>query len=83
VTCREFAEFIAQYLASELPSAQQEAFDRHLSLCTNCAQYLEQYRRTMEWSRLAFDKDEAPLPADVPQDLIEAILRARKAARPD
>ena len=79
MTCREFAEFIAQYLASELPSAQQEAFDRHLSLCTNCARYLEQYRRTMELSRLAFDKDEAPLPADVPEDLVQAILRARKA----
>ena len=82
MTCREFAEFIAQYLASELPSAQQEAFDRHLSVCNNCARYLEQYRRTMELSRLAFDKDEAPLPADVPEELVEAILRARKAVRP-
>jgi len=83
VTCREFAEFIAQYLASELPPAQQEAFDRHLSLCTNCARYLEQYQRTTELSRLAFDQDEASLPADVPEELVEAILRARKAVRPD
>ena len=82
MTCREFAEFIAHYLASELPPAQQEAFDRHLSLCTNCARYLEQYRRTTELSRLAFDQDEASLPADVPEELVEAILRARKAVRP-
>ena len=82
MTCREFAEFIAQYLASELPSSQREAFDRHLSLCTNCARYLEQYQRTIAVSRTAFDT-EAPLPADVPDDLVDAILRARKAFSQD
>lgn len=83
MTCREFAEFIAQYLAGELASPEREAFDRHLSLCRNCARYLEQYRHTVEAGRRAFAIDDSPVPADVPDDLVDAILRARKAARPD
>lgn len=80
MTCREFTEFIAQYLAGELPARQGEAFDRHLSLCVNCARYLQQYRETIAVSRRAFDDDQGPLPADVPDELVEAILRARKTS---
>ena len=79
MTCREFTEFIAQYLAGELPSSQREPFDRHLRLCVNCVRYVEQYRQTIEMSRSAFDDEQDALPADVPEELVEAILRARKA----
>jgi anti-sigma factor RsiW len=79
VTCREFADFIAEYLADGLPLPQRDDFARHLARCTNCARYLEQYQRTIDMGRLAFPDDEAAVPADVPEDLIAAILRARRA----
>jgi anti-sigma factor RsiW len=78
VTCREFTGFIAEYLAEGLPASQRDDFERHLSRCTNCARYLEQYRRTIDMGRVAFADDESPVPADVPEDLIAAILRARR-----
>jgi anti-sigma factor RsiW len=79
VTCREFAEFIADYLAGDLPAPHRQEFDRHLARCANCARYLDGYRRTIEMSQSAFEPGDATLPADVPEELVKAILRARRS----
>ena len=34
MTCREFADFMMDYLSGELSSESRAAFDYHLSLCT-------------------------------------------------
>jgi anti-sigma factor RsiW len=78
VTCREFAEFIGDYLSRELSSDVVAQFERHLSGCTNCHAYLANYRTTVDLGRQAFAADEADLPADVPDDLVEAILASRR-----
>jgi anti-sigma factor RsiW len=83
VTCREFADFIAAFLDSELPTAQRAQFERHLGLCVNCARYLEGYRRTVALGKRAFSDDDAPVPADVPEELVDAILAARRSSPPD
>ena len=36
VTCREFADFMADYLSGELAPALRQPFDYHLGLCVNC-----------------------------------------------
>ena len=36
MTCREFADFMADYLTGELSEAIRAAFDHHLALCPNC-----------------------------------------------
>jgi anti-sigma factor RsiW len=78
VTCREFADFIADYLTGGLPPAVAASFERHLSLCPNCEIYLAQYRATVDAGREAFD-DEETLPAQVPEELIQAILAIRRS----
>jgi len=78
VTCREFADFIMEYLDGELPEDVRGSFERHLSRCPNCHTYLAQYRATVEVGRSAFADDEANLPSDVPEELIRAILASRK-----
>lgn len=78
MTCREFADFIMDYLAGELPADAREPFERHLSRCHNCHEYLAQYKSTVEAGRLAFQHPEEEVPADVPADLIKAVLAARK-----
>ena len=80
MTCRELAEFITGFLDGELPSGEREAFERHLSRCGNCARYLEGYRKSVALGKQAFASPEAPLPGDVPDELVEAIVRARRAA---
>ena len=79
MTCKEFFDFIGDYLEGELPLAERSRFQVHLDACTSCVNYLDGYRTTIELGKEAVDCDpgEAP-PDDVPPDLIEAILKARR-----
>ena len=78
MTCREFADFIGEYLSGELAPDVRGAFERHLSQCSNCVKYLAGYRETIRLGKLALGDDGAP-PVDVPDDLVAAILAARRA----
>jgi anti-sigma factor RsiW len=78
VTCREFAGFIDEWLDGRLPAAAREPFERHLIVCGNCARYLASYRQTIALGKQAFENLDAELPPDVPDELIDAILRARR-----
>lgn len=79
MTCREFTSFIADYLAGELSPDVRERFERHLSRCDNCVQYLADYDRTLALERRAFE-DAETLPAEVPESLVAAILASRKSS---
>lgn len=78
MTCREFADFMMDYLAGELPSESRESFERHLAICQNCRNYLAGYQETVRLGKRAFEDGEKPLPSDVPDDLVKAILSARR-----
>jgi anti-sigma factor RsiW len=78
VTCREFADFIADYLSGELPGNSRASFEHHLTLCVNCRKYLAGYEATVKLGQRAFDDDDAAVPPEVPEELVQAILMARK-----
>jgi anti-sigma factor RsiW len=78
VTCREFAEFIADYLSGDLAADDRAAFEHHLRLCANCRTYLAGYAETVKLGKRAFDGADDALPPNVPEDLVKAILAARK-----
>jgi anti-sigma factor RsiW len=78
VTCREFADFMAEYLSGEIPADVRERFESHLKICENCQKYLEGYEETIRLSRRAFEPDDRPLSEDVPEDLVRAVLDARR-----
>ena len=78
MTCRECAEFLSEYLDGELAAEVVRIFEHHLSLCPNCVTYVEQLRITVRASQEAFgDIDVSEI--DVPEQLIQAILAARRA----
>jgi anti-sigma factor RsiW len=76
MTCRELAEFLADYLARALGPEEPAIFDRHLAECADCAAYLRSYAATVRLVKQAYDDD--PVPADVPDGLVRAIVEARK-----
>jgi anti-sigma factor RsiW len=78
VTCRELADFIADYLADALPADTRAQFEHHMGVCTNCVTYLDGYKATVELGRHAFDDPDAPVPDTVPEELVKAILAARR-----
>ena len=81
MTCREFAELLADYLAGGLAGDPRAQFEHHLTLCPNCQRYLDGYRATVRLGKAAFADGDAPLPADVPEDLVKAILAAHGKQR--
>ena len=80
MTCREFVDFLMDYLDQALPTAQREIFDVHLEACPGCVTYLDTYRETLRLEKtLCGDDPDAPVPEDVPEPLVAAILAARAA----
>jgi anti-sigma factor RsiW len=67
------------YLDGDLESQSRTVFEQHLDACPCCVAYLETYKQAVELGRCACKDGEGPVPDDVPDDLIDAILAARKA----
>ena len=79
MTCKDFVEFLMDYLEGELPKAQKALFEEHLKVCSSCVAYPSNYRDVVELSKAALCDPEGPVPEDVPEDLVAAVLAARKA----
>jgi anti-sigma factor RsiW len=78
VTCREFVEFLYDYLLGGLGAEQTAAFNVHLAACPSCVAYMKTYAASVRMGRAALAPSEDPVPADVPEELVKAILEARK-----
>ena len=80
MTCREFVEFLSDYLEGELPDDQAVVFEEHMRLCPPCIEFLESFQTTV---RLGIDVcrcSESEPPPDVPERLVQAILEARRSS---
>lgn len=78
MTCRELYGFLDEFMEGRLDVLTRLAFVGHLTACAACRKYLATYRATIETARLAERAD--ALPAEVPEELIQAILASRAAA---
>ncbi|MFT5712473.1 MAG: anti-sigma factor RsiW [Alphaproteobacteria bacterium] len=78
ITCKEFEDFVQLYFEGELSDKQRSVFELHLRLCRECREYLAAYKRTQEITATVLASPKSPVPDDVPEDLIKAILEARK-----
>ena len=70
MNCREVSGFLHDYIEGELPEDVRAEFERHLDACTNCHEYLAQYRKTIERSATLSRRDEP----EIPEDLVKAVL---------
>ena len=78
MTCREFIEFLMEYLLGEV---DREKFDAHLAVCPSCVNYLKTYQEAVKAGKTAFSDPDEQLPDEPPEDLIKAILASRDKAR--
>jgi anti-sigma factor RsiW len=74
-------DFLMDYLEDALPAEQRGAFEGHMDDCPGCVTYLDTYRETVRLGREICGDPEGPVPEDVPELLVRAILAAR-ARRP-
>jgi anti-sigma factor RsiW len=78
LTCRELISFLSDYLDDALAPEARTEFEAHLTVCARCVDYLASYRETVRLGKQACEPDEE-LPADVPSELVDAILAARRS----
>jgi anti-sigma factor RsiW len=76
MTCREAADFLADYLSGSLASDVRSRFDHHLSRCPNCRAYLATYEATVALEKRALASDDAGGQPAVPDEVVSAILKA-------
>ena len=79
MSCRELIDFLLAYHAGELPQEERAAFDRHLAVCPPCVAYVESYDQTVKLCAAAREAADTGA-AGFPQELIDAILAARRAS---
>jgi anti-sigma factor RsiW len=78
MTCREFIGFLMDYLSGAISEQERTTFDAHLSVCPACLSYLKTYEETVKMGKAAFAAPEEKVPPEVPDELVQAILAARK-----
>jgi hypothetical protein len=79
LTCKEFDEFMIDYLDSALPIRQKFMCWLHLRMCRHCAYFVRQYHQTIALGQKAFDRPDDPVPDSVPEELVKAALAHREA----
>ena len=77
MTCREFEDFIVDYEDGALPRSKRFVFELHLATCSDCRRYHGAYRGSIALSKAVFQKSDETMSAEVPEDLVNAILYAR------
>jgi anti-sigma factor RsiW len=70
------SEFLLEYTSGELDAAIREQFEQHIADCANCHEFLRQYRTTISAGQAAFKSPNGEASADLPEDLVKAILRS-------
>jgi anti-sigma factor RsiW len=81
LTCREFDEFMVDYLDGELPVWQKYMCWLHVKMCKECAYFVQQYRRTLALEKSAFASPEDAVPDSVPEDLVRAAIARRNKSK--
>ena len=76
ITCQEFVQFLDDYLAGALPETERSAFGAHLAACPSCVAYMKTYQASIRLGKAVLAGPEPP--ADVPEELLQAILVACK-----
>ncbi len=79
LSCKEFDEFMIDYLEENLPIWKKYMCWVHVKMCRDCAFFVQQYHRIVALGQKAFDSPDAPVPDSVPEDLVKAALAHRKA----
>ncbi len=78
MTCRELVEFLNHYLDGSLSSEPRTALDHHLSTCQECRAYLKSYQATIQLGQATFCGAGNKIPDEVPEELVQAVLKARR-----
>jgi len=61
LSCRELVELVTDYLEGSLSRADRARFESHIAACVNCAEYLAQFKQTIELTGALREDDVDPV----------------------
>ncbi len=79
LTCKEFDDFMVDYLEQGLPVWRNFMCWLHVKMCRECADFVRDYKRAVKLGQIAFDSPDEPVPDFVPEELIKAALSHRRS----
>lgn len=79
LTCAEFQEMLDAYIDGDLSVGARAMVDFHTKTCPICDRYLAAYRKVRDLAAETLTEDETAALEEVPEDLVTAVLAARKA----
>ena len=78
MTCRDFTDFLSDYIDGDLAPAACAHFEAHLRECPDCQTYLRNFRETIRIGKAVCKEEHDALDDHVPEELVQAILAARR-----
>ncbi len=79
LTCRQVEEFLMDYLERRLGFWKTLQFRLHLLMCPDCSKYFQEYKNTIALGKTVFENPDDEAAGNVPDELLEAIIRATKS----
>jgi hypothetical protein len=80
VTCEDFERFVIDYHEGHLTDRQRAVFEFHMEICPMCRVHFRSYVKAVQMGQRLYEDEVAQEPAELPEDLIAAVLEARRAA---
>ena len=80
ITCRKVEEFLMAYLDKELSFWTRFRFHVHLLICSDCSNYLQEYKNTIALGKRLFDTSDEIASGKVPEQILHAIIHVSKSS---
>lgn len=80
LSCRKVEEFLMAYIDRELSIRSRLRFKFHLAICSDCRNYLQEYKNTVALGRSLFEKPDESATGKIPDDVVNAILKASRTS---
>ncbi|MDZ4829685.1 MAG: zf-HC2 domain-containing protein [Phycisphaerae bacterium] len=78
LSCKEFIDFLDDYVAATQSPSVRASFEEHLAICPYCADYLRTYTEAVRLGRAVLVAGAGSVPAEVPDELVQAIIEASR-----
>ena len=85
LTCQQVVELVTDYMSGDLDSQDRARLEQHFCACTWCMTYLDQMRRTVDWTRqlgaASPEPESAPATEVAPDPALLEMFRDWKRSR--
>jgi len=79
ITCEHLLGFLTDYVENNLAPDERARFEEHLAVCPDCVNYLRNFQTTLRACQCARGPEPTEESAPIPENLVQAILAARKS----